>query len=66
MLQNAPIGALHKRVRAYAEHHIHLIFRDFDPLHQGTNDLPAGRPICPGEPVPHLHHKCLQSPDNEA
>src|ERR671933_1336833 len=34
MLQNAPIGALHKRVWAHPEHHIHLLFSDFDPFHQ--------------------------------
>ena len=31
MLQNAPIGALYKRVRAHPEHHIHLLFPDLDP-----------------------------------
>ena len=65
MLQNAPIGALHKRVRAYPEHHIHLLFPDFDPFHQRSNDLAPLQPIRPGEPVPHLLRKRVEASNNQ-
>ena len=65
MLQNAPIGALHKRVGAYPEHDIHLLFPDFDPFHEGPNDLAPLQPIGSGESLSYLDGKCVQSSNNQ-
>ncbi len=65
MLQNAPIGALHKRIRAYPEHDVDLLFPDFDPLHQGTNDLAPLQPIGSGESISYLRGKRVQPSNNQ-
>jgi hypothetical protein len=41
MLQNAPIGAQHKRVATHFEYNTDLTTVYFNPSHQGPNDFTA-------------------------
>ena len=59
MLQNAPIGALHKRVRTYPEHHVDLICPYFYSLHQCSYQLAPHHPVCLRQPIPDLRGKRL-------
>jgi hypothetical protein len=66
MLQNASIRAVPTEVGTYPEHDIDLSFSYFDALYEGSNNLAPGQPICPGQPIPHLGGKRIQSPNNQA
>jgi len=65
MLQNAPIGASHKRVRRHAEHDVHLSLVDFDAADERPYDLAAGQPIGGFESVLHLSGEVLEPSDQQ-
>ena len=44
MLHNAPVGAIGKRGGGYPVHDPDAPCADLDPLHQGSDDLPAAHP----------------------
>ena len=65
MLQNAPIRAQHKRAGADLENNLHLVRLDFDPSHQGPDDLPLLERLGRFQPLLYLAGKLFQSPQNE-
>ena len=65
MLQTAPIGALHKRVRAHPKHHIHVVSADLDPLHQSPDQVTARRPVRRRQSSLHARRELLQPTNND-
>jgi DDE superfamily endonuclease len=65
MLQNAPIGARHKRAVPNFEYNIDLSLVYFDPSHHGSNDFTSREQVRRSQTLLHSFGELLELPNNQ-
>ena len=65
VLQNAPIGARHKRAVPNFEYNIDLSLVYFDPSHHGSNDFTSREQVRRSQTLLHSCGELLELPNNQ-